>query len=66
MVPSPTAGSRRQENIGASSSASNVPIMSATKPISAIRVPISLRNQIWSSTGRGVPPFNVLANQSRL
>ena len=42
------------------------PISSATKPISAISVPISLRNQIWSSTGRGVPPCRVFANQSRL
>jgi hypothetical protein len=45
-LPSATAGSLRCENIGASSSPSNTPIMSATKPISAISVPISLRNQI--------------------
>ena len=66
MVPSAISGSRRREYIGASSSASNAPINSAIKPISAINVPISLRNQIWSSTGRGVPPCRVLANQSRL
>ena len=66
MVPSAISGSRSREYIGASSSASKAPINSATKPISAISVPISLRNQIWSSTGRGVPPCRVLANQSRL
>ena len=44
--PSATAGSLKCENIGASSSPSNTPIRSATKPISAISVPISLRSQI--------------------
>ena len=66
MVPSAISGSRSRENIDASSRPSNAPISSATKPISAIKVPISLRNQIWSSAGRGVPPCKVLANQSRL
>ena len=40
------SGSLSRENIFASSSASKAPINSATKPISAISVPISLRNQI--------------------
>ncbi len=66
MVPSAISGSRSRENIFASSRPSKAPIKSATKPSSAISVPISLRSQIWSSAGFGVPPCSVLANQSRL
>jgi hypothetical protein len=46
MVPSAISDSLRREDIGASSRPSKTPIRSATKPSSAISVPISLRNQI--------------------
>jgi len=65
-APSAAAGNLRREKAGVPSKPSNTPSRSTIKPISAINVPISLRNQIWSSEGRGVPPCKVLANQSRL